>query len=78
MSGTYVLEVLKEVLEWILRIGSSLLVVVILLALGWYVMWKVYLSRYEVFREMFGFKKERKPKAQRRRQINLEPTEHLE
>jgi len=75
MSDSYVAQFLQEVL----RIGFSLLVIVILLVVGWYIMWKVYLSRYEVFRELVGVKKEKKPKAPRRRQmLDSESTQHQE
>ncbi|EGG17645.1 hypothetical protein DFA_08641 [Cavenderia fasciculata] len=47
---------------------SGLALVAVLMILGWFVMWKMYLSKYEFVRELMGYKKDAlKPKPKSRR-----------
>ncbi|GAM19610.1 hypothetical protein SAMD00019534_027850 [Acytostelium subglobosum LB1] len=41
--------------------------VLALMSFGWFVMWKMYLSKYEFVRELLGYKKEFKPKPKGKR-----------
>ncbi|KAK5584455.1 hypothetical protein RB653_006066 [Dictyostelium firmibasis] len=50
----------------------AILLIAIPLSLGWYIMWKMYISKYEFVRELLGHKKEIKEKPKSRRVTNVE------
>ncbi|EGC30997.1 hypothetical protein DICPUDRAFT_157189 [Dictyostelium purpureum] len=50
----------------------AILLVVVPLLLGWLIMWKMYISKYEFVRELLGYKKENKEKPKSRRVTNVE------
>jgi len=52
----------QSIFSYITSIVTATLMVVIPLAIGWFVMWKMYLSKYDLIREILGLKKEEKKK----------------
>ena len=44
----------KDVFLFILSLVGSLLFVILFISIGWYIVWKVFLSRFKFVRELLG------------------------
>lgn len=54
---------MRELLASVLAVLSTLLVVLVLVAFGWYLVWKFFLLRFKFVQELFGSSSASKPES---------------
>jgi len=50
-------ELIWKLASYVTQFFFAFILLFIPLAIGWYLLWKLYLNRYEFLRELFGFEK---------------------